>query len=683
MRGRDQKMYEIMHKAEFVVPVYQRNYDWTEKQCGRLFDDLENLVSRGLRNHFFGSVVIAGGSLFDDRAIIDGQQRITTLYLFYAAICQAYLKEGSDESMKWAEIIKSEYVFSDNGVRGPLKLRLKLVKDDAAALTAIANGTLGPRDSNVTKNYAYIAKRIEKSPHSLRELVEAMERLVVIVVELEGEDNPQLVFESLNSTGLDLSEGDKIRNFVLMDVPLKEQDHYYEHYWNVVERNTDYDVSSFARHCLAMTNGVSPKKSSVYEAFKETNSGKDMTEVLAVLRDRSETWRQIAEADTGIHATDEVLERLNRLDLDVLSPYIMGLLTSMGEGVLTADEVTRSLSVIESYVFRRWVAGVATSGLNKVFVTLHRDVLRALKNNGGLTYDQALRAVLKEKTGSSRFIDDAAFRHSVATRDFYQGVKGNMRCYVFDRVENGDSPERVDVVGAMEAEKPTITIEHVMPQTLTPEWRRVLGPDAQEIHDTWANRIANLTLTGYNSKYSNKLFAEKRDMENGLAQSHVHMNSWIAAQDEWTLDQLKERSLMMQERFLELWPGVEDAADLRSPNRSTVSLVDDPAKGKTLVSWTLWGDTHKDGVWKNMYVDVLKTLAETDPEGLRQAALKIGHNYFSSGQTPQASTRIAADLWAHTGISVWRITKNLCRIFEALDYDLEDLTFEVAKKGRE
>ncbi|WP_251159383.1 DUF262 domain-containing protein [Caniella muris] len=683
MKGRDMMMYEVMRKAEFVVPVYQRNYDWTEKQCGRLFDDLENLVARGLRNHFFGSVVISGGGLFEDQAIIDGQQRITTLYLLYAAICQAFLKDGTEEGRKWAEVIRSEYLFSDSGVKGPLKLRLKLVKDDAAALTAIANGAAGPGGSNVTENYAYIAERIERSPCSLRELVEAMERLVVITVQLGDGDDPQSVFESLNSTGLDLSEGDKIRNFVLMDIPLKDQEHYYEQYWNVVERNTDYDVSSFARHYLAMANGVSPKKSGVYEAFKETNSGKDMTEVLAVLRDRSETWRQIAQANTGIHPMDKVLERLDRLDLDVLSPYIMGLLTSMGEGALGPEEVTRSLSVVESYVFRRWVAGVATSGLNKVFVTLHRDVLRALNDNGELTYDQALRSVLKEKTGSSRFIDDTTFRHSVATRDFYRGVKANMRCYVFDRIENGDSPERVDVVGSMEAEKPTLTIEHVMPQTLTPEWRRALGPEAQEIHETWVNRIANLTLTGYNSRYSNKPFSEKRDMEDGFSDSRVHLNSWVAAQDEWTLDQLKERNRMMQELFLELWPGVEDAPCLKSPNRSTVSLADDPATNKTLASWTLWDDTHKEGYWRNMYVDVLKTLAEADPDRLRQVALQLGNNCFSSGQTPQTNVRIAADLWAHTGMSVWRIVRNLCRIFEGLDLDPEDLTFEVVQKGRD
>ncbi|MBQ9005727.1 MAG: DUF262 domain-containing protein [Atopobiaceae bacterium] len=690
MKGYDEQLFHLMMKSDFSVPVFQRNYDWTQKQCKRLFDDLEKMLTNDTKNHFFGSIVSLEGER-DERILIDGQQRITTVYLLFLAIANALEQTGDEKDARMAASIRSNYIIDnpDDGGDGKPKLRLKLVKDDNDMLTAVTYGMKTMHGSSVSDNYAYLAKRLAESFFGPRDIYEACKRLVIINIKLETSDNPQLVFESLNSTGLDLSEGDKIRNFVLMDIPAHEQEVYYTQYWNRIEKNTGYDVSSFIRHYLTVVDRKTPNKSAVYEAFRDFSDGQDIRMLMSELRDYSERYREFTRFESGVGAVDDAMRRLNLLGFDITSPYLLALYTARSKGEVTWDEVARSIKLIESYMFRRWVCNVPTNGLNKVFMTLHDDVLRERGKAEESTYDQMLAHVLlgKSDTGITRFVRDEEFRSGVETRDFFTGVKKEYKLFVFQYLENGDGPEQLDVRGAFEANPPKLTIEHIMPQTLTPIWRRDLGDLADAIHAKWLNRIANLTLTGFNPKYSNRPFAEKRDMEDGFKDSHVHMNVWVAQQDTWGEEQLEERCALMQDLFCELWPMPEDLVIMKvdESNRFTLDEIQD-LSGRKINAWTFFGDRHVEGVWKNMYTDMLSILSDLDAARFRKGAMVVASHaktYFSEKEEGSLYFKVLDNLYARHSLSVWSMASNLGEIFDAMDIEHDELVVELVNESDE
>lgn len=684
MKGFDEWLLSIMKRADFTVPVFQRNYDWKIAQCERLFDDLEEVLEGNRTNHFFGSVVSTSGDRFDSRQLIDGQQRITTVYLLLTAIARALEVSDAAGDKFYAKQITYDYLVASTpqGSSRP-KLRLKLIKDDDEALGRIAMGDDDVPQSNVAENFAYLSNRLAVSRFSPSEILGACQRLQIINIELESSDNPQLVFESLNSTGLDLSEGDKIRNYVLMPIPASEQDLWYENYWNRIEKNTSFDVSSFARCFLTLRQGKVPNKKGVYEEFKRYSKDLDMRKVIGDMRDMSDRWREITCAVTGNQAIDQALSRLNLLGYDAAMPYLLALLDARHDGVVGDDEVAGAIALIDSFLFRRWVCGVASNGLNKVFVTLHADALRIMAKVEGVSYDRALSHVLLSRSGSSRAVGDEEFASVVKTRDFYK-IKKNYRRYLFDRLENGDSAERVDVIGGLDANPPLLSIEHIMPQTLTPAWREDLGPNADDIHDEWINRVANLTLTGYNSKYSNFAFARKRDMELGFSDSHIHMNAWISSQPFWGIEQLRERNELLAKQFLELWPAPIDTVDL--PQRQIEYTLQDmeTLRGEKPNAWTLWGDRHLADSWRDLYVSVIQALYDSDPEALYRAVLMLrqeGDHRFPVERTKKTDVRIVDGIWADVNQSVESMGRGLVRLFDHLEHDPSDLQIELVNLG--
>lgn len=688
MKGYDEKLFRLMLKSDFSVPVFQRNYDWTQKQCKRLFDDLEKMLLNNTSNHFFGSIVSLEGER-DERVLIDGQQRITTVYLLFLAIANALEATGDEKDARMAATIRSNYIIDnpDDGGDGKPKLRLKLVKDDNDMLTAMTYGMKATRGSSVSDNYAYLRKRLANSSFGPRDIYDACKRLVIINIGLDAIDNPQLVFESLNSTGLDLSEGDKIRNFVLMDIPSHDQESYYTQYWNRVEKNTNYDVSSFIRHYLTVAGRRTPNKSAVYEAFKDFAAGKDIKALMAELRDYSERYREFTQCDSGVAAVDDAMRRLNLLGLDVTSPYLLALYSARARGDVSWDEVACSIKLIESYLFRRWVCNVPTNGLNKVFMTLHDDVCRERGKAEVSTYDQMLAHVLlsKKPDGFTRFVRDEEFRSYVETRDFYLGVKKDYKLFIFHYLENGNGPEQLDIRGAFEAEPPKLTIEHIMPQTLTPIWRRDLGPLADAIHTKWLNRIANLTITGFNQKYSNRPFTQKRDMEDGYKDSHVHMNAWVAQQEKWGKEELEVRCARMSNRFCELWPLPKDVVSMKvdESNRFALDELQD-LTGRKINAWTFMGDRHGEGVWKNMYTDMLSILSELDAASFRKGAMSVATHAktaFSERDEGPLYMRIMDNLYARHTLSVSNMADNLSEIFDVMGIDHDDLVVELVNES--
>lgn len=462
MKGEERYLLNLLEgtKTRFVIPVYQRNYDWKIENCKQLFDDLEDVISEGVESHFFGSIVSKADGP-DTRIVIDGQQRITTSYLLLLALVSK-LREGAiaSEDENLADMITEEYLI-DKWHKSERKLKLKLIKDDQAAFEAIysADAEKFIQDSNVTQNFIYFCGRINKTKLTADQLRVAIERLMIIDIKLDKEDDAQRIFESLNSTGLDLNEGDKIRNFILMGLDAQMQEEYYERYWNEIEKNTGYDVSSFARDWLAAVRRKTPAIKKVYSVFKDyVKAGAFDTKVLLEeLLKYSKHYKAINAADSGNHRLDAVLKRLILLDMSVMNPFTLNLFEYRRCGEISDQQVIEALKSVETYLFRRWVCKVPTNALNKVFETLHSEVLRGVKDGG--SYPDVLNKVLLSKEGSGHFPDDAEFMQAFEERDFYR-IAG-YKYYLFDRLENGDSLERVNVVDNLRDE--SFSIEHIMP----------------------------------------------------------------------------------------------------------------------------------------------------------------------------------------------------------------------------
>ncbi len=683
MRGDAKPLVKMMQGAEtrFVIPVYQRNYDWKREQCKRLFDDLEDVVHEGRPSHFFGSIVSKAN--MERRVLIDGQQRVTTTFILLAALCKQ-VEDGaivSEDPKRTARYVRTQWLIDEfDDVE---KLKLKLVKGDQSAFARVVAGDSGKLvdGSNVTENYRYFLDRIAATDLTAEELRDAVKALEVIDISLEDGDNPQLIFESLNSTGLDLSAGDKIRNLILMDLPEKTQEEYYEKYWNPIEVNTEFDVSSFVRDYLAAVTRRTPTIKRVYQTFRDFSAGRDMGKLLEELLRYSSVYKGIADGTVGSKRIDPVLRRLGLMDMGVMNPYLLSCLVAYGDGTVGEADMAGALAAVETYLFRRWVVSVPTNALNKVFEQLHWEAMKGVAE--GASYADAIKFVLLRREGSGRLPGDAEFRGGYEKTNFYNA--GRWRFYLYDRLENGNNVESMDVVGMLESG--TASVEHVMPRTLSKAWRDSLGENADDIHERWLNTMGNLTLTGYNSQYSNSPFAEKRDRKNGFKDSGFRLNKYIASCEAWGPEQMEERFEHVWKLFMELWPLPTSSYVPAVHEHESHGLDEDyDLTGRKLAAYAFQGARHTTKNWVDMMQGVLRELYTIDPSGIRSVAtgVKFPARYFSD-RPLDYGFEVGGGIWFNPGCSTSTKCDALRRIIERVDgAELSDLTFEVYdEKGDE
>ena len=686
MDGHKQYLTDLIEGklTRFVIPVYQRNYDWKPEQCGRLFDDLVDVVKTKRGEHFFGSIV--SQTPRGERVVIDGQQRITTVFLLLAAM-RTQLRAGAVTSVddELADDI-DDYYLIDRKHKKEQKLRLKLVKSDSEAFSAILEEKEDDfvLESNVTQNFLYFKSRIATMKVSVDELYEAIKSLCVIDITLDPPDDAQLIFESLNSTGLDLSEADKIRNFVLMNLDSERQEDYYENYWNAVERNTDYKVSDYIRFYLAAREGKTPAIKKVYPAFRAfaakhfgdddaDGPGIDTKALLGELLRYSKHYRNCMHPSTCSKDIDRALRAIHLFDASVTHPYLLNLLEYRSQGEIGDDAVSEVLWAIDSFLFRRWVCSVPANSLNKIFETLHADAIKGVGD--GAEYADVVKYLITHKGGMGRFPDDNDFLYALDTRDFYRIQ--NRKLYLYDRLENGDSDERIAVVDGLESGG--YSVEHIMPQTLSAEWKASLGDDWERVHEEWLHKLANLTLTAYNSDYSNRPFDKKRDMDKGFAASGFRMNQWIAKQEAWGEEQMRERERMLEEQFLKTWPYPASSYEPKKMLPESAALDSDvDFTNRKIAAFTFMDARYTVTQWNKMLVKVLQLVYELQPAKIH--SLVDGASYpataFRREEAPDFS-KIAERVYARTASSTAAKIDLLQSVFDLCGMDQSELVFEM------
>ncbi len=612
MKGDAQPLIKFFDGSDkrFIIPLYQRNYDWKEDNCEQLFQDLMKLHKSDRRSHFFGSIVSCIHAGTEDRYIIDGQQRITTVSLLLIAMVNAK-KEGLIDATdaKLVEKIFKRYLV-DEYQEDERKVKLKPIKKDMQAFDALLYKTKEQyvKESNVTRNYEYFFDKIVHCGLTVDEIFETIKKLEVINIRLDEDDDPQLIFESLNSTGLDLSEADKIRNYLLMSLEPAEQDDLYSRFWNPIEEFTKYEPTSFVRDYLTMKQGKIGRIDKIYFIFKEyaEKVGIDRASLLSDMYHYAKIYNQIDDVQIGTEKINRKLNQLRTLDSTVAYPFFMAFFDYAAKVGMPENEIYQVIDVIEAYWARRIICNLPSNALNKVFSTLHRDVLKHINKKDGRNvplYVDVLVYVLLKKRQAAAFPSDEDVKGDFQSRQVYK-MPTNQRMFILERMENRDNNERHDIV--KELTEKNITIEHIMPQTLSDKWKKALGADWERIHQQYLHTMANLTLTGYNSQYSNLSFLEKRDMEKGFKDSAFRLNNYVKTCSQWTEVELKERQQNLLQVFMTLWPMPTTSFEVTKQEVESASLDDEDFEftGKKLQAFILHDVRYTVNTWKEMLIQV-------------------------------------------------------------------------------
>lgn len=543
---------------QFIIPLYQRTYSWTRKECRQLWDDIQQVAEDNrIPAHFIGSIVYIEKGIYQVSSIpqllvIDGQQRITTISLLLAALAER-IKNIDEEFDTSPKRIMNYYLTNQNEDEA-LYYKLILTRSDKEALFNVINNMDVPEQSahRIYDNYRFFEKLIQETEIDLDKIFEGISKLLIVDVTLDRTyDNPQLIFESLNSTGLDLTQADLIRNFILMGLEPKTQNWLYTQYWHRMEEDfgqNEYTnlFDEFMRNYLTIKSeaGKIPPFRDIYLRFKEhvryLRDDADIEDVVADIRLYSSYYVRLAFPERHVDDLEirRVMEDINTLKVDVAYPFLMEVYDDFEQHQrLTREEFIEILKIVESYVFRRAICGIPTNSLNKTFATLKRSV-----NKDG--YLSSVKAAFLQMDAYRRFPRDEEFWDEFIRKDVYNFARRN---YLLSKLENHNRKEYVNI--------PEYTVEHIMPQNpnLSEQWRNMLGDDWEKIQATWLHTIGNLTLTGYNPELSDKPFIEKRDMIGGFADSPIRLNHSLRHLDSWGERQINDRAVEIATLALEVW----------------------------------------------------------------------------------------------------------------------------------
>ena len=583
MKATEAKLLDFLKKSpQFVIPIYQRTYSWTEKECRQLWDDIVRCGSSDkIAVHFIGSIVYveSGLSQVTHQApllVIDGQQRLTSVSLLLAALAQA-VAEGEPFDGFSQRKIKNYYLLNPEET-GERHFKLLLSQTDKATLTAlVGDGELPQQPSlRINANFDAFKRWIGEGKVELATLCRGLAKLVVVDIALtRDQDNPQLIFESMNSTGKELSQADLIRNFILMGLEPVLQTKLYEQFWRPMELDFGQEAygthfDGFMRHYLTVMTGEIPNINAVYDAFKgharisRADFADDQSHIESMVREIREYARHFCAMALGSEPDTDLklaFHDLRELKVDVAYPFLLELYHDYHADRLSKADLLASVRLIEAYVFRRAICAIPTNSMNKTFATF----TKALKKD---RYLESIQAHFLGLPSYRRFPSDDEFRRDFQTRDVYNF---RSRSYWLRRMENFGRKERVLV--------DEYTIEHLLPQNenLSPKWRDALGEEWQRIQQTWLHTLGNLTLTGYNSDYSDRSFAEKRDMpdapEKGLKQSPLKLNQGLGVLETWNEDTIKARAARLAEIGVGVWPAPKLPQDILDAYRPKPNMV--------------------------------------------------------------------------------------------------------------
>ena len=537
---------------QFVVPVYQRMYSWDIEHCDKLWEDIVRVGANDkVLMHFIGSIMYIGDkhsqTAINQLSVIDGQQRLTTLTLLLIALSDA-IGENDEILEKFSKTkIRNRYLINPDE-KNEKRYKLILSQTDKDTLISLIDNKPQPQENSIkiNQNFCFFEEKLRQNKDELEIICKGINKLSIIDISLDREkDEAQLIFESMNSTGKDLTQTDLMRNYILMDLPPSKQEKLYETHWREMERGfgQEYYGEKFDRfmrdYLTIKNNGRVPNIKKVYDSFKEYHRERNL-EVENLLGELQKYARYYCNMALKQESDKELLNAFNelsKLEADVVYPLLLRLYDDYKKSLLSKNDFIHIVKMIESYIFRRAVCGIPTNALNKIFATF----------GNFINPQNYLESVLARfcMLGSNAIPDDETFKENLASRELYTKFKRTN--YLLSKLENFGRKEKVDIN--------EYTIEHIMPQNIdnSPAWQKELGENYKEIHEKYLHSLGNLTLTGYNSEYSNKPFLEKRDIKGGFKESPLRLNDGLRNLQTFGENEIKQRASDLANKAVSIW----------------------------------------------------------------------------------------------------------------------------------
>ncbi len=582
-------------KKQYIVPIFQRIYSWKIDNCKQFFKDIEILIKAEAKNkeHFIGSIVEINHENYSGTlptySVIDGQQRLTTSILFILALIDSFKEEIIPEEIK--EIYLTNTHRKDNQ-----KYKILLIDEDMKVLKKLINNekiNKSDEDSNIFKNFNFFRDEIIASGNSFDEFINTMGKLTVVLIDLDPNmDNPQLIFESINSTGLSLSQGDLIKNFILIDLSPDEQIDIYEKYWKEIEEKlTKYNqLDMFFKHYLSIKNSKIANEKNIYQEFKKfkNQETKSTIEVIIEIHKYFIIFEKIITNSFEDEKIINSMKNLKSLKNNTPDPFLIELFSKYDNKQIDIDDLEYLINIITSYIIRRAFVGLPTAALNKAFLNL----INKLENKN---IKEAIIATLLNFENTQKFPSDKDFEQFFKSKNFYNMKYKNTVLQMMENFDNKNTHNYNEY-----------TIEHILPQgeNIPKLWKEMLGEDWNNVFDTYVQTIGNITLTRYNSEMSNDPFINKRDMEGGFKETGLRLNTYINKCDQWTKDEIIERANQLYKKSLKVFP---------RPNLNQEKL-DEYKDVKKNKEYTI--DKHIDSnneYIKNLYKNLHKLLENINP----------------------------------------------------------------------
>lgn len=669
------------NKVLFRIPVYQRNYDWSESNCNRLLDDIYTIMESG-EKHFLGTIVFmaarSGGFTLQEYVIIDGQQRLTTLMLILKALSVVAEEHGDDCYHEIEEsYLHNKYCDEE------FKVKLKPIKSDNNQFLLLLNGKLDDMDeeTHIYQNFVLCKNRFEKWAEKgllPSVILDALTKLEIVEIVLtKGEDDPQVIFESINSTGLELSNADLIRNFLLMNAD--DQEKLYKDYWLPIEKllrkKMDYsNLDDFFSHYIVYKTSKPVNSRQLYNRFVQLfkESGFSHESCLKELKYYAGIYSAFVNGNKDYSKRiNDLLHRLRILNQSTCYPFLFHVFDDYHKQVISETVVENVLQFILAYLLRRLVCGVPSNTLRGLFTYLYNRIFKVPSNKQ--KYYEALNKFLFTVSSKDVVPSAAEFERSLKTANIY-GNPALCRFLLLD-IENGDGKE------VLQAEN--LTIEHIMPQTLNADWNYI----SPEEHELYLHILGNLSVTGYNSELSNKSFKEKQEIirENSKA---VVLNSDVLDKDSWQIADIQARADRLATIVANRYQidRVSDEA-IEFEYVETITLNDySGVTGKKLVSFRLFDEVYRQNKYALMLLDVIKLLDKKVPGKLKELAdnsysfnvtYKKHPHLNTSGYGMRWPWKVAEGIYLEANLSAWSCIRFIENLLTEYGFEKDQFTFNV------
>lgn len=603
-------------KCQFVIPVFQRNYDWRTKDCERLFNDIVDLardVNNLDRKHFIGAFVCKFNKFidmsFNQYILIDGQQRLTSITLILKALYD-YLGSFGEKYEELRSEINETYLINKFAKDSNLKLKLKPNKVDNDNYIKLMNGENPDIESTIGRNYSLFKENIKKMDISIESFYNALQRLEGVVVFLGDEDNPQVIFESLNSTGLELTDLDLIRNYLLMNCHSDVQDKLYMNYWVKIEQILGNNFLQFIRDYLSLKNGiVTPQsKNQIYFSFQKfyKKENYDKEEFLKDLLNLAGIYKKLTDVNPLDSDLSKALNDYIELDIKTTYPFVFGLLIDNFQTKKISDiEMVEILRLLEAYLIRRNVCNLAGGGLSQVMASLYNELKKKYSDKFYNDPSNKIAMALAGINTKAYFPKDEEFTREFKSRDMFHNRNIN---YILEKIETS-------VQGKEKLIDPSnLTIEHVMPQVLSKDWIIYLNMDnLKEQHEQFVHTIGNLTLTSYNSEMSNKLYSEKKSH---VEFSRLYLNQYFKNVNCWNISEIEKRAEFLSKIAINLWPYpmITKIDDISKESHFLLDEDNYEYTGTTPAGIQINDDNIIAYTWSDLYVESLKYLYNKNKE---------------------------------------------------------------------